>query len=81
MWANGREYEIDCLIYATGFEVGTDYTRRSGYELHGRNGVSLTEKWADGVKTLHGIPHARLPQLLHRQQFASRDSRSTTRTC
>ena len=33
-WSTGREYELDCLIYATGFEVGTDYTRRAGYELH-----------------------------------------------
>jgi cyclohexanone monooxygenase len=55
VWANGREYEVDCLIYATGFEVGTDYTRRSGYELHGRGGVTLTEKWANGVQTLHGF--------------------------
>src|SRR5581483_2147419 len=45
--ANGREYEVDCLIYATGFEVGTSYTRRSGYELYGRGGQSLSEKWAD----------------------------------
>ena len=52
---NGREYEIDCLIYATGFEVGTSYARRSGYELYGRGGVSLTEKWTDGVSTLHGM--------------------------
>lgn len=51
----GREYEIDCLIYATGFEVGTSYARRSGYELYGRGGVSLTEKWKDGVSTLHGM--------------------------
>ena len=55
MIANGETYEIDCLIYATGFEVGTDYTRRSGYELYGRGGVSLTDHWADGVKTLHGF--------------------------
>ena len=53
--ANGKTYELDCLIYATGFEVGTDYTRRSGYELYGRGGVSLTDHWADGVKTLHGF--------------------------
>ena len=33
-----REYELDCLIYATGFEVGTDYTRRAGYEVTGRGG-------------------------------------------
>jgi cation diffusion facilitator CzcD-associated flavoprotein CzcO len=52
---DGVEYELDCIVYATGFEVGTDYTRRSGYELIGRNGVTLTEKWADGAATLHGL--------------------------
>ncbi|HVZ69417.1 MAG TPA: NAD(P)/FAD-dependent oxidoreductase [Rhizomicrobium sp.] len=56
--ANGKEYEIDCLIYATGFEVGTSYTRRSGYELYGRGGIPLSEKWKDGVSTLHGF-HSR----------------------
>jgi cyclohexanone monooxygenase len=49
------EYEVDCIVYATGFEVGTDYTRRSGFELHGRGGVTLTERWADGAETLHGM--------------------------
>jgi len=56
--ANGVEYEIDCLIYATGFEVGTDYTRRSGYQLYGRGGLALSQKWKDGVSTLHGM-HSR----------------------
>ena len=42
VWANGVEYPVDCLIYATGFEVGTDYARRAGYEVHGRDGVTLT---------------------------------------
>jgi len=55
---DGVEYELDCLIYATGFEVGTSYTRRSGYELYGRDGQTLTEKWEDGVSTLHGF-HSR----------------------
>ncbi|MBA3811620.1 MAG: NAD(P)/FAD-dependent oxidoreductase [Caulobacteraceae bacterium] len=53
--AGGRDHDLDCLIYATGFEVGTEYTRRSGYELHGRGGVTLTEAWAGGVQTLHGF--------------------------
>ncbi len=53
-----QEFEIDCLIYATGFEVGTDYTRRAGYELYGRHGLTLTEKWHDGASTLHGM-HSR----------------------
>jgi cyclohexanone monooxygenase len=53
--ANGTEYELDCLIFATGFEVGTDYTRRAGCELIGRDGLTLTEKWKDGASTLHGM--------------------------
>ena len=52
---DGQEYELDCLIYATGFEVGTEYARRAGYELVGRDGVTLTQKWSDGVRTLHGM--------------------------
>jgi cyclohexanone monooxygenase len=51
----GKEYELDCLIYATGFEVGTDYTRRAGCEIIGREGLSLTSKWAKGVSTFHGL--------------------------
>ncbi|WP_309643214.1 NAD(P)/FAD-dependent oxidoreductase [Phenylobacterium sp.] len=51
----GVEYEVDCLIYATGFEVGTEYSRRAGYELYGRDGLSLTQKWADGASSLHGM--------------------------
>jgi len=62
--AGGREYEIDCLIYATGFEVGTDYTRRSGYELYGRDGMTLTKKWADGIATLHGMHAHGFPNCL-----------------
>ena len=53
--ANGVEYELDCLIYATGFEVGTDYARRSGYETTGSDNLTLTSKWAEGVETFHGF--------------------------
>ncbi|QLL07699.1 flavin-containing monooxygenase [Mycobacterium vicinigordonae] len=52
---DGVTYELDCLIFATGFEVGTDYCRRSGFELVGRDGVSLTERWRDGVRTFQGL--------------------------
>jgi cyclohexanone monooxygenase len=51
----GVEYEVDCLIYASGFEVGTDYSRRAGFQLYGRGGESLAEKWAGGVRSLHGM--------------------------
>jgi cyclohexanone monooxygenase len=52
---DGTEYEVDCIIYATGFEVGTSYTRRAGFEVHGRGGVALSDHWAEGVRTLHGM--------------------------
>jgi cyclohexanone monooxygenase len=53
--AGGETFEIDCIVYATGFEVGTAYTRRAGYELHGRGGVTLGQKWKNGVESLHGV--------------------------
>jgi cation diffusion facilitator CzcD-associated flavoprotein CzcO len=53
--ANGREYELDCLIFATGFEVGTSYTRRAGYDIVGRDGVTLSDHWSEGLRTLHGL--------------------------
>jgi len=56
---DGREYEVDCLIFATGFstgfDLGTRYARRSGFEVVGRGGLTLSEKWRDGVRTLHGL--------------------------
>jgi len=52
---DGREYELDCLIYASGFEVGTDYSHRAGVRIVGRGGQSLSEKWSGGIRTLHGM--------------------------
>ena len=63
--SGGVEYEVDCIIFATGFEVGTAYTRRSGYEIYGRGGKALTEYWSDGVKTLHGFCSAGFPNCFH----------------
>ncbi|HJR24752.1 MAG TPA: NAD(P)/FAD-dependent oxidoreductase [Acidimicrobiales bacterium] len=51
----GQEYELDCLVYATGFEVGTDYSRRAGYQVVGRDGLTLAEKWDPAVRTFHGF--------------------------
>ena len=53
--ANGVEYELDCIIFATGFEVGTAYTRRAGYDITGKGGQTLSDKWANGLRTLHGF--------------------------
>ena len=55
VWVNGVHYELDCLIIASGFEVGTSYSRRNGYDVAGRDGQLLSEYWSEGMHTLHGI--------------------------
>ncbi|QNE32931.1 NAD(P)/FAD-dependent oxidoreductase [Sphingomonas sp. NBWT7] len=53
--ANGREYEVDCIVYASGFEITTSFKRRVGFDIKGRGGQKLHDYWADGYKTLHGF--------------------------
>ena len=52
---NGKEYEVDCIIFATGFEVGTGFSRQAGYEICGVQDITLTEKFRDGASTFHGM--------------------------
>lgn len=63
VWAAGRHYELDCLIFASGFEVGTEYGRRAGYETVGRDGVTLSERWAEGMVSMHGMHVRGFPNL------------------
>ncbi len=51
----GKHYEVDCLIFATGFEVGTTFTRRAGYDVVGRGGQTLSDHWSEGLRTFHGL--------------------------
>lgn len=52
---DGVEYEVDCLIFASGFEVTSDLERRWGIDaIEGRNGLSIYDHWREGPKTLHG---------------------------
>ncbi|MCA6234255.1 MAG: NAD(P)/FAD-dependent oxidoreductase [Phenylobacterium sp.] len=51
----GVEYPVDCIIYASGFEVGTDYTQRTGFDLTGVDGLKLSQAWSDGMRSLHGL--------------------------
>jgi len=52
--ANGAEHEVDCIIYATGFELSTEWSHRTNMEVYGRGGQSITDCWAHGASTLHG---------------------------
>ena len=58
------EYPVDCIIYASGFENGGSHLRLLGFEIHGREGVSLTHAWAEGPATLHGMTARGFPNLL-----------------
>jgi cyclohexanone monooxygenase len=53
--ANGVEYKVDCIIFATGFEITSTPRRRVDFDVIGRNGESLFDHWKGGLKTLHGI--------------------------
>jgi cation diffusion facilitator CzcD-associated flavoprotein CzcO len=60
---DGVEYELDCLILATGFDTGSSYTERQAYDVVGRNGVKLSDKWGQGYRTFHGFYTNGFPNL------------------
>ena len=57
---DGKEYGLDLLIYATGFEV-----QQTGIynDIVGAGGVNLQDKYAQGIRTLLGIHTAGFPNL------------------
>lgn len=63
VWANGEHYDLDVLVYATGFEFSSSYTFRSSLEVYGRNGLTLSDAWADGMKSYQGMHIRDFPNL------------------
>jgi cyclohexanone monooxygenase len=62
---NGVEYEVDCIVHATGFMTAEyPYTTRLGFDIVGPEGASLSEKWADGPSTFHGLFTQGFPNLI-----------------
>ena len=60
----GKQYDVDCIIYGTGFEPElTPLFRRAGHEIAGRGGLTVAEKWADGAATLFGIMSRGFPNM------------------
>jgi cyclohexanone monooxygenase len=68
---DSRRYKLDCLIFSTGFETGTAYTQRAGYDIIGHNGLPLEEKWKDGVSSLHGMSTRGFPNAMFLSNFQS----------
>jgi cyclohexanone monooxygenase len=55
VFTGGTEYPVDCIVFASGFEITTDLDRRLAIQPYtGCGGLSLYDHWADGYRTLHG---------------------------
>jgi cyclohexanone monooxygenase len=61
---DGVEYPLDCLIYSTGFDFMTDYSRESGITVTGRDGLSLDEVWKGGPRTWFGMMTHNFPNMI-----------------
>jgi cyclohexanone monooxygenase len=57
----GQEYEVDCLILATGFDTARGLLKSWGVDLIGRDGLRLSEYWGDGMRTFHGMHTRNFP--------------------
>lgn len=55
IWVGGKHYEVDCIVFSTGFEVGTSFKSRNGFDIKGRDGITLDENWEKGFKSMHGM--------------------------
>ena len=59
--AGARDYEVDALVLATGFDAMTGSVAK--IDIRGRNGLTLNQKWAEGPKTYLGLMSAGFPNL------------------
>ena len=55
------EYDVDAIVFATGFDAMTGTLTR--IDIRGREGVTLAEKWAEGPKTYLGLMTAGFPNM------------------
>ena len=83
--ANGSTYEVDCIVFASGFEVGTPFERRAGCDPIGLSHERLSQHWADGTRSLHGVqvhgfPNLFLSQLGHGPNLVSNVPHNFTET-
>jgi len=53
---NGEKFDVDCIIYGTGFEAEmTSLSRRAHHVIVGRDNLDLATKWSGGASTLFGM--------------------------
>ncbi len=75
----GLEYEIDCMIFASGYEVTSTLKRRWGIEtISGRDGLSIYDFWAGGPLTMHGTMAHNFPNMFYLGFFQGGLNTNTT---
>lgn len=77
--ADGVEYEVDLMIFASGFEVTSDLRRRWGIDtVEGRDGLSIYDHWANGPSTFHGVTTNNFPAMFYMGYIQGATNSSTT---
>jgi cyclohexanone monooxygenase len=59
--ARGREWEVDAIVFATGFDAMTGALLK--IDIRGRGGLALKDKWNEGPRTYLGVAMAGFPNL------------------
>ena len=58
---DGQEYPVDCLVFATGFELNPAIKKKAGYEVIGKNDLKLSDKWEQQTSSMHGVITSEFP--------------------
>ena len=77
--AEGKDYNLDMIIYATGFDAMTGSVTR--IEITGANGQTIQEKWADGPHTYMGLSISGFPNMFNMVSAGSPSVLATMVTC
>ncbi len=63
---DGEEYPLDCLVFASGFELPNfTHASRTGFETAGVGGILLSKRWAQGMQSMFGMHVNGFPNLFH----------------
>lgn len=77
--ADGVEYEVDLMVFASGFEVTSDLKRRWGIDtVTGRGGESIYDHWENGPSTMHGVITDNFPGMFYMGYIQGATNSSTT---
>lgn len=63
---DGVHYDADVVVFGTGFQPWTrgSPSQRAGFQITGRNGINMDDKWERGISTLHGLLVHDFPNML-----------------